>query len=52
LYSPENYETGRLSLDVIYKICRMSVPVIVTNSSVTHSAVKLAKKMITATGYA
>lgn len=47
------FTTGRLSLDVIYKICRMSVPVIVTNSSITHSAVQLAKKMnLTAIGYA
>ena len=47
------FTTGRLSLDVIYKICRMSVPIIVTNSSITHSAVRLAKKMnLTAIGYA
>lgn len=47
------FTTGRLSLDVIYKICRMSVPIIVTNSSITHSAVQLAKKMnLTAIGYA
>ena len=47
------FTTGRLSLDVVYKICRMSVPVIVTNSSVTFSAVALAKKMnLTAIGYA
>jgi len=47
------FTTGRLSLDVVYKICRMSVPVIVTNSSITHSAVQMAKKMnLTAIGYA
>ena len=47
------FTTGRLSLDVVYKICRMSVPIIVTNSSITHSAVQYAKKMnLTAIGYA
>ena len=47
------FTTGRLSLDVIYKICRMSVPIIVSNSSITHTAVQLAKKMnLTAIGYA
>ena len=47
------FTTGRLSLDAVYKICRMSVPVIVTNSSVTYSAVKQAKKTnLTVIGYA
>jgi FdhD protein len=47
------FTTGRLSFSVIYKICRMSVPVIVTNSSITYSAVRLAKKLgLTAVGYA
>jgi len=47
------FTTGRLSMDVVYKICRMSVPIIVTNSSITYSAVKQAKKMnLTAIGYA
>jgi FdhD protein len=54
--NPENkllFTTGRLSLDVIYKAGRMSVPVIITNSSVTYSAAILAKKLgITAIGYA
>jgi FdhD protein len=47
------FTTGRLSLDVILKVCKMSVPVIVTNSSITYSAVNLAKKLnLTAIGYA
>lgn len=47
------FTTGRLSLDVIYKVAVMSIPVIITNSSVTHSAATLAKKLgITAIGYA
>lgn len=47
------FTTGRLSIDVIYKVCRMAVPAIVTNSSITHSAVLLAKKVnLTAIGYA
>lgn len=47
------FTTGRLSLDVIYKVAIMSVPVIITNSSVTHGAATLAKKLgITAIGYA
>ena len=53
---PENkliFTTGRLSLDVIYKAAIMSIPVIITNSSITHSAATLAKKLgITAVGYA
>ncbi len=47
------FTTGRLSIDVIYKTCRMQVPILVTNSSVTSSAVALAKKMnLTVIGYA
>jgi FdhD protein len=47
------FTTGRLSIDLAYKICRMQVPVIVTNSSVSFSAVALAKKMcLTSIGYA
>lgn len=47
------FTTGRLSIDVIYKTCRMQVPILVTNSSVTSSAVGLAKKMnLTVIGYA
>ena len=47
------FTTGRLSIDVIYKICRMQVPIIVTNSSVTFGAASLAKKIgLTVIGYA
>ena len=47
------FTTGRLSIDVIYKICRMQIPIIVTNSSVTFSAALLAKKInLTVIGYA
>jgi len=47
------YTTGRLSLDAIYKIVRMNIPVLVTNSSITYSAALLARKMrLTAIGYA
>lgn len=47
------YTTGRVSTDVIYKVSRMSVPVLVTNSSITYSAVMLAEKTgITVIGYA
>lgn len=47
------FTTGRLTVDAIYKIYKMSIPVIVTNSSITHSAVLLAKKInLTSIGYA
>ncbi|MGM0366180.1 MAG: formate dehydrogenase accessory sulfurtransferase FdhD [Actinomycetota bacterium] len=47
------FTTGRLSLDAIYKLSRVKVPVAVTNSSVTHSAVKLAEKInMAVAGYA
>jgi FdhD protein len=47
------FTTGRLSLDAIYKICKMTIPVIVTRSSITYSAARLSKKMnLTAIGYA
>ncbi len=47
------FTTGRLCIDVIYKICRMQIPIIVTNSSVTFSATALAKKInLTVIGYA
>ena len=47
------FTTGRLSIDVVYKICRMQIPIIVTNSSVTFSAALLAKKInLTVIGYA
>ena len=54
--SPEDkiiFTTGRLGIDVIYKICRMQIPIIVTNSSITFSAAVLAKKInLTVIGYA
>jgi FdhD protein len=47
------FTTGRLGIDVIYKICRMQIPIIVTNSSITFSAAVLAKKInLTVIGYA
>lgn len=47
------FTTGRLSIDLVYKICIMQIPIIVTNSSVSFSAVALAKKMcLTSIGYA
>lgn len=47
------FTTGRLSLDAIYKICKMTIPIIVTRSSITYSAARLSKKMnLTAIGYA
>ena len=47
------FTTGRLTVDIIYKICNMSIPVVVTNSSITSSAVLLAKEAnLTAIGYA
>jgi formate dehydrogenase accessory protein FdhD len=46
------FTTGRLSIDIIFKIYMMSVAVIVSNSSITHSAVLLAKRVgITSIGY-
>ncbi len=46
------FTTGRLSIDIIFKIYMMSVAIIVSNSSITHSAVLLAKRAgITSIGY-
>jgi formate dehydrogenase accessory protein FdhD len=46
------FTTGRLSIDIIFKIYMMSVAVIVSNSSITHGAVLLAKRIgITSIGY-
>jgi FdhD protein len=46
------FTTGRLSIDIIFKIYMMSVAVIVSNSSITDSAVLLAKRTgITSIGY-
>ncbi len=47
------FSTGRISMDVIYKVSRMDIPVLVSNSSVTYSAAKAAEKLgITVIGYA
>jgi FdhD protein len=47
------FTTGRVSMDLIYKVCKMAVPVIASNSSVTYSAAAAAKKMnLTVIGYA
>jgi len=47
------YTTGRISIDVVFKMTKMRVPVLVSNSSVTHSAVFMAKKSgLTLVGYA
>jgi FdhD protein len=39
------FTSGRISLDLVLKAARINIPVVVTNSSVTHSAVKLAEKL-------
>ena len=47
------FTTGRVSLGIIFKIYRMSIPVVVTNSSVTYSSVTVAEKLnLTVVGYA
>ena len=47
------FTSGRISFDFIYKISRMSFPIIVTNSSSSSSAVDLANKIgLTLIGYA
>lgn len=47
------FTTGRLGIDLVYKISRMQVPIIVTNSSVTFAAASLSKKVhLTSIGYA
>ncbi len=47
------FTSGRVSFDFIYKISRMSVPVAVTNSSSSSSAIGLANKIgLTLIGYA
>jgi len=47
------FTSGRVSLDLVFKVSRISVPVIVTNSSVTYSAAMLADKIgLTIIGYA
>lgn len=47
------FTTGRVSLGIIFKIYRMSIPVVVTNSSVTYSSVTVAEELnLTVVGYA
>lgn len=47
------FTSGRISLDLVFKVSRVSIPVVVTNSSVTHSAAVLADKIgLTIIGYA
>ncbi len=47
------FTSGRISLDLVFKVSRVLIPVIVTNSSVTYSAAMLADKIgLTVIGYA
>jgi len=47
------FTSGRVSLDLVFKVSRASIPVVVTNSSVTYSAAILADKIgLTIIGYA
>ncbi len=47
------FTSGRLSIDLVSKICKMKIPFIITNSSVTLGSAILAKKMnLTLIGYA
>ena len=47
------FTSGRISLDLVLKAARINIPIVVTNSSVTHSAVKLAEKLgLIVIGYA
>jgi len=47
------FTSGRVSLDLVFKVSRVSIPVVVTNSSVTYSAAMLADKIgLTIIGYA
>lgn len=47
------FTSGRVSMDLVFKALRMSVPVIVTNSSVTYNAAEAAQKAgLTLIGYA
>jgi FdhD protein len=47
------FTSGRASLDLILKALKMSVPIIVTNSSVTYDAAEIAQKAgLTLIGYA
>ncbi len=47
------FTSGRASLDLVLKALQMSVPIIVTNSSVTYNAAEIAQKAgLTLIGYA
>ncbi|MFC2145357.1 formate dehydrogenase accessory sulfurtransferase FdhD [Actinomycetota bacterium] len=47
------FTSGRASLDLVLKALKMSVPIIVTNSSVTYDAAEIAQKTgLTLIGYA
>ena len=53
IYDKILFSSGRISLDLVLKAVRMKFPVIVTNSSVTYNAVRLAGKLgLTVIGYA
>jgi len=47
------FSSGRVSLDLVFKASKMSVPIIITNSSVTYNAAETAQKAgLTLIGYA
>ncbi|MES0341442.1 MAG: formate dehydrogenase accessory sulfurtransferase FdhD [Candidatus Humimicrobiaceae bacterium] len=47
------FTSGRASLDLVFKALKMSVPIIVTNSSVTYDAAEIAQRAgLTLIGYA
>jgi FdhD protein len=47
------FTSGRISIDLVLKAARIQVPVVVTNSSVTHSSVIIARRLgLTVIGYA
>lgn len=47
------FTTGRITLDMVYKVVKVCLPVVVTNCSVSYSAAVLAKKLgLTLIGYA
>jgi FdhD protein len=47
------FTSGRISLDLVLKAARINIPAVVTNSSVTYSAVELAGKLgLIVIGYA
>ena len=47
------FTSGRISLDLVFKAVRMSIPAVITNSSVTYEAVRIAQRAgIAIIGYA